>query len=94
VLDWIGALAVPVILVCGSYLGALSHALTSLEVLRQRRISVHAIVVNETPDATVTVAETVESLAGFADPVPVISVAHQIGDSLDSNIGRLAALLY
>ena len=36
VLDWMQALGWPVILAVGSYLGAISHTLTSVEVLRSR----------------------------------------------------------
>ena len=73
VLDWMAALNIPLVLVTGSYLGSLSHTLTSLDVLRRRELAIKAIVVNETPGSTVPLADTVETLARFAalesDPV-------------------------
>jgi dethiobiotin synthetase len=47
VLDWIVASASPVILVVGDYLGAISHTLTAVEVLRARAADIAAIVVSE-----------------------------------------------
>ena len=74
VLDWIEALAIPAIVVCGSYLGAISHALTALDALWSRSISVAALVVNETPQSTVALDETAAAIARFADRVPVIAL--------------------
>ena len=63
VLDWIVDLGAPVLLVAGSYLGALSHALTAIAVLRARGVAVVAVVVNETPGSTVDLAATEASIA-------------------------------
>lgn len=74
VLDWIAALGVPALLVTGSYLGSLSHTLTSLDALRRRNIAVKAVVVNETPGATVSLADTIATLKRFAEPAPVLAL--------------------
>src|SRR5262249_42691738 len=74
VLDWMAAVGTPTVLVAGSYLGSISHTLTCLEVLRQRGLLVRAVVVNETPGATVTVADTVASVTRFARPIPVLGL--------------------
>ena len=50
--DWMAALGVPVILVVGTYLGAISHALTAFESLRGRGITVQGVVVNESLGTT------------------------------------------
>lgn len=72
VADWIAALGMPVLLVGGSYLGALSHMLSALAALRGARIA--AVVVNETPGSSVGLAETVASLRNFcAAPLHVIA---------------------
>jgi dethiobiotin synthetase len=63
-LDLIARLAVPVVLVTGTYLGALSHTLTALAALRGRSVAVRGIVVSESADG-VGLAETVESLREF-----------------------------
>ena len=46
-LDLAKALAVPVLLVAGAYLGTISHTLTAVEVLRAAGLSLRAVIVNE-----------------------------------------------
>jgi len=62
------------ILVGGGYLGAVSHILTALEVMRARDLPVLAVVVSEdaAPDAP-DLAETAELVRTFAGDVPVVS---------------------
>jgi dethiobiotin synthetase len=72
VIDWISALRVPVIVVAGSYLGAISHTLTALHVLAQRNITTLAVVVSETPGSPAPLAETVASIGRFADMIEII----------------------
>ena len=74
VLDWMVALTCPVILVTGSYLGSLSHALTSIDALGPRSIAIRTVVVNETPGSTVPLADTVATLTRFAAPIPVVAL--------------------
>lgn len=69
VADWIAALAVPALLVTGSYLGTLSHTLTAAEALKARGIHVAAVIVSESADSPVPLAETVETLERFVTPV-------------------------
>lgn len=73
-LDLPERLALPSILVGGAYLGAISHTLTALEVMRARNLPVLAIVVSEdaSHDAP-EFAETVEMVRSFAGEVPVAS---------------------
>jgi dethiobiotin synthetase len=75
VLDLIEALAVPVVLVTGTYLGAISHTLTAVEVMRRRGVTIRAVVVNESPDPGATLEETHEALRVMAGGVPVVDVA-------------------
>jgi dethiobiotin synthetase len=58
------ALALPVVLVAGSYLGTVSHLLTALEVVRARDLTVAAIVVSESLDAP-DLGQTVDMLRAF-----------------------------
>ncbi|MEJ1974981.1 MAG: dethiobiotin synthase [Acetobacteraceae bacterium] len=74
VLDWMQALGLPVILVCGSYLGSISHTLTAVDVLVRRRLSLTALVVNETAGSTVDLQETAETLARFAGPQRILAL--------------------
>jgi len=93
VLDWMSALKVPLLLVAGSYLGSISHTLTCLDVLRRRELSVRAVVVNETPGSTVTVAETIGSVSRFAQPIPVLALSRSAGHDAGSQIERIAEFL-
>jgi dethiobiotin synthetase len=63
-LDLIAELGDPVILVTGTYLGALSHTLTAMSALRGRGITVRGLVVSESADS-VGLAATVESLRRY-----------------------------
>ncbi len=93
VVDWIGASEMPVILVAGSYLGSLSHTLTALEVLAQRRIAVAAIVVNETAGSLVSLPETAATIARLATHLKVICVPRMAVTAIEPpGIGDLAAL--
>ncbi|MGY9000592.1 MAG: dethiobiotin synthase, partial [Rhodospirillales bacterium] len=65
VLDWIEATNLPTILVVGSYLGTLSHSLTAFQALSTRGITVEAIVISESLESPVSLAETAESLSRF-----------------------------
>lgn len=69
ILDVMMALQLPLILVAGSYLGTISHTLTALDALFRRDLSVLAVIVSETPGATVPLAETVAAIGRFAEPV-------------------------
>jgi len=75
VLDWIEALNRPALLVAGTYLGAISHALTALAALRGRNVDVAALMVSETDGASVTLEATVLALTRYVGDVPVYAVA-------------------
>jgi dethiobiotin synthetase len=73
VLDWMGALKLPPILVAGSYLGTISHTLTALDALAHRKLKVAAIVINDTP-SDIPLDETMATLARFAPAIPIVKV--------------------
>ena len=69
VLDWMLALKSPAfvpLLVVGSYLGTISHTLTTLDVMRRNDLAPRAIVVSESLSNPVPLEETVETIARFA----------------------------
>ncbi|MDR6625153.1 dethiobiotin synthase [Caulobacter segnis] len=70
-LDLMVALALPVLLVAGSYLGTASHLLTALEVVRARSLAVAAIVVSESLDAP-DLHQTVDMLRAFERRTPIL----------------------
>ncbi len=63
--NWIAALNLPVLLIAGTYLGSLSHTLTSLEALNACDIHVAAIVLNESPHAPIRPEEIAATLRRF-----------------------------
>jgi dethiobiotin synthetase len=69
-LDWVEALDLPVLLVSGSYLGAISHALTAVEVLRLRGRTLLAVAVSESEGAP-TPPETVAAAIARHGGIPV-----------------------
>ena len=69
VLDLAASLDYPVVLVTGSYLGALSHTLSALFVIRARRLELRGVVVSESAEST-GLADTIQSIGHFARPHP------------------------
>ena len=63
--DWIVDLNLQVLLVSGTYLGSISHCITTAEFLLRRGISIHAILLNESTDAPVSTEETQAALARY-----------------------------
>ncbi|WP_091742221.1 dethiobiotin synthase [Phenylobacterium immobile] len=84
-LDLMMALAAPSFLVTGSYLGAISHALTALEVMRARGLPVAAVVASESggPDHPDFI-ETVAAIARFAADTPVLAMARGSEDASEA----------
>jgi dethiobiotin synthetase len=94
VLDWMAALGLPLVFVVGGYLGTISHTLTALDVLAQRKLSVAAIVVSESERNPVELDETVASIARFAGGVPAIGLPRlPNGITQHPAFARIAALL-
>ena len=94
VLDLIEALALPIVLVAGSYLGTLSHTLTALEVLARRQAKIAAVVVSETPESAVPLDDTVATIARFANPIPVVTLPRlKLASADHPAFAEIAALL-
>lgn len=91
-LDWMTALGFPVILVGGSYLGALSHTLSAFEVLRSRGLKTVAIVTSESPDSPVSLDETVRSIAKFTAPLTPVKLP-RASELQDAAFERLVDVL-
>lgn len=93
VLDLMTALGFPAILVVGSYLGTLSHTLTAAAALGHRDIEIAAVIVSESEDGPVPLAETVATLGRFLAPVPVLAVKRAGGDADRCPVPEIAAAL-
>ncbi|MBV9261871.1 MAG: dethiobiotin synthase [Pseudolabrys sp.] len=83
VLDWMTVLRIPVLLVVGSYLGTMSHTLTALHVLSQRKLEIAVIAVSESERSAVPLDETVGSIAHFSDGIDVIGLPRLPGGLTD-----------
>lgn len=79
VLDWMVALTDwKIILVTGSYLGTISHTLTAVQALAARNLQIHALIVSESENSPVPLAETIETLANFLPKsVSIVSLPRQ-----------------
>jgi dethiobiotin synthetase len=96
VLDWMVALRLPLLLVAGSYVGTISHTLTALQVLARRNLDIAAVVVSESADSPAPLAETVATIARFADAIDVIGIPRlprDVDASADPAFERILALL-
>jgi dethiobiotin synthetase len=74
VLDLMAALDWPALIVGGSYLGTLSHTLTAVEAILMRGVAIAGIVISESAESPVPLAETVETVARFAAGISVIGL--------------------
>jgi dethiobiotin synthetase len=70
-LDLAKALDLPCLLVCGTYLGAISHTLTAIETLRANRIALRGVVLNETAQSPVSLRDTADELRRFSPGLPL-----------------------
>lgn len=90
ILDVIGALALPVVLVSPTGLGAISHVLTAREALRARNIRARLIVLNETAGSTVPLEATRATLTSFCTDVPLAVVSQDApGTVFDALLDQL-----
>lgn len=74
VLDWIAASGLPALLVAGSYLGTLSHTLTAAVALRERGVPLAGLVLCESPESPVPLAETRATLLRFLGELPCAEI--------------------
>jgi len=77
-LDLIKALGCEVLLVTGSYLGALTHALTAIETLKAHDVVVKTVVLNESADSGVDFGATLETLQRYVGGRPVTAVRRSV----------------
>jgi len=94
VLDWMSVLRIPIILVAGTYVGTMSHTLTSLEVLVRRNLDVAAVVVSESAGSAASLEETVVTVQRFANSIDVVGIPRLAPDAGDHPaFTHLAALM-
>lgn len=93
VADWIHDLELPTILVTGSYLGALSHTLVSVEALLGMGINIAAIVVSQSEDQPMPFAETVTALMEQLPDQKIFSLPRIEKEPLFKNAPDLTRIL-
>ncbi|HEY1631796.1 MAG TPA: dethiobiotin synthase [Rhizomicrobium sp.] len=91
VMDWMAALNLPLILVAGSYLGAISHTLTALDCLKRRDLAVDILVVSESAGGTVPLADTIDTLSRFVGDVPIAAMPR--GGDMQDNFAQLWSVI-
>ncbi len=74
VLDWMAALDIPALVVAGTYLGTISHTLTTLATLAAAQVPVEALILSESPDQPVPPDETAAAIRRFAPGLPILHV--------------------
>ncbi len=67
VIDWIMALDIPVILVAGSYLGAINHTLLTLHAMTMAMIDPAVIIVSQSACDDAGLAETAEAIRNYGN---------------------------
>jgi dethiobiotin synthetase len=90
-LDLMAALRFPAVLVTGSYLGSLSHALTAAAALERAGVKAIAIVINDTGTDEVPLTDTAATLRRFL-PQHEIAILPRHADGLD--FAPLAATIF
>ena len=74
VMDWMVNLQADVLVVAGSYLGTISHTLTTISAMNHRHINPIGIVVSESQDSPVPVKLTTETIARFLPEIPMATI--------------------
>ncbi len=93
VLDLMSLLNLPLLLVAGSYLGALSHVLSAQDVILQHALDLRAMVVSETEGAPVPLDATLATLANFAK-APLLGLRRHVPERQnDAVFQHLAELI-
>ncbi|MCC6920688.1 MAG: dethiobiotin synthase [Alphaproteobacteria bacterium] len=78
-LDFMAACPAPVVLIGGSYLGAISHTLTALAVTRAAGLPVAAVALSQSAEPAPPFDETAASLGAFAGNTPVLCFPRDAG---------------
>lgn len=90
-LDLAAQLGLPLVLIGGSYLGAVSHILTALEVINHKGLICAAIVINETENSSVSLDDSCALARAFCGPIAILSCP-RLATSSDPFFASLAHL--
>jgi dethiobiotin synthetase len=90
-LDWMKALGFPVLLLTGSYLGSISHALSAVVVLERGGLKIAALVLNDSGDNPMPLADTAATLRRFLPHVPLATLPRP---AKEADFAALSARLF
>lgn len=76
VADWIAALDIPCILVAGSYLGSLSHTISTIEAMAARGLAIGHVVISQKSPGDAPPDHIAAALAPFLGGIPVGQISH------------------
>lgn len=79
-LDWMTQARLPLILVTGSYLGTLSHTLTAVDAVARRGLEIAMLVVNESAESPVPLAETRDAIARHTGLANIVTLERSAAD--------------
>jgi dethiobiotin synthetase len=87
--DWMAAIGLPVLLVAGTYLGAVSHTLTALAALREAGLVPALTIINES-EGGVGIAATLASLSPHLRGAPCAAIVRGDEAGFDALLDHLA----
>jgi dethiobiotin synthetase len=82
--EWLAALGIPVVLIAGTYLGALSHTLTALAALREAGVAPAVVVLNESAGSAASLEDGAASLGPHLGGIPLIIVRRDDAAGLEA----------
>jgi len=88
-LDLMAALNLPLIVVTGSYLGTISHTLTAMEVIARAGLKTAVLIVNESEDSPVPLADTAAALERFLPGIAIRALPRQAAAGEFANLAAL-----
>jgi len=74
VMDWMLKIGMPAILVAGSYLGTISHTLTTLEAMKSNGVPIKGLVISESVESPVSLEELVSTIKRYIGNLPVVTI--------------------
>jgi dethiobiotin synthetase len=86
--DWIAALNLPALLVAGTYLGTISHTLTTAEALQARNIPITAIILSESETSPAPPAETAATIQKFLPNTPLHIIPRHLNNIAFLNLAK------
>lgn len=95
VLDWIRGVSAAALVVSGTYLGCISHLLTTVDSLRAGDIPIAGIVLNRSVDEPMPVDETQAAIAPFVGDTPLVvfpRLVDPLSDDAPDLVGALGLL--